>query len=113
MTRSRLHSYKVVETGIRPQAMWFHSLWLLWFSGSVMCVELFYDLMDSSIPGSSVYGVLQARILEWVAISFSRGSSQTKDQTRVSSIGTLPLSQWAAMVFAAKAKQTRLPVMQG
>ena len=29
--------------------------------------------MDSSLPGSSVYGILQARILEWVAISFSRG----------------------------------------
>ena len=59
-----------------------------------MCVELFYDLMDGSIPipGSSVYGVLQARILEWVAVSFSRGSSQNKDQTRVSSIGTLPLN---------------------
>ena len=71
--------------------MWFHSLWLL-FSCSVMCVKLFYDLMDGSIPDSSVYGVLQARILEWLAISFSRGSSQIKDQTRVSSIGTLPLS---------------------
>ena len=33
------------------------------------------DLMDCSPPGSSVYGILQARILEWVAIPFSRGSS--------------------------------------
>ena len=31
--------------------------------------------MDSSLPGFSVYGILQARILEWVAIPFSRGSS--------------------------------------
>ena len=31
--------------------------------------------MDCSLPGSSIYGILQARVLEWVAISFSRGSS--------------------------------------
>ena len=39
--------------------------------------------MDCSIPGSSVHGILQARVLEWVAISFSRGSSQPRDWTRV------------------------------
>ena len=44
------------------------------------------DPMDCSLPGSSVHGILQARILEWVAISFSRGSSQPRDQTRVSCI---------------------------
>ena len=37
--------------------------------------------MDCSLPGSSVHGMLQARILEWVAISFSRGSSQPRDWT--------------------------------
>ena len=37
------------------------------------------DLMDYSLPGSAVHGIFQARILEWVAISFSRGSSQPKD----------------------------------
>ena len=37
-------------------------------------------------PGSSVHGILQARILEWIAVSFSRGSSQPRDQTRVSCI---------------------------
>ena len=40
--------------------------------------------MDCSPPGSSVHGILQARILEWVAISFSRGSSCTRDRTWVS-----------------------------
>ena len=44
------------------------------------------DPVDSSPPGSSVHGILQARILEWVAISFSRGSSQPRDQTQVSRI---------------------------
>ena len=38
--------------------------------------------MDCSPPGSSVHGVSQARVLEWVAISFSRGSSQPRDQAR-------------------------------
>ena len=41
------------------------------------------DLMDCSLPGSSVHGDIQARILEWVAISFSRGSSQLRDWTGV------------------------------
>ena len=42
--------------------------------------------MDCSLPGSSVHGILQARIVEWVAISFSRGSCQPRDQTLVSCI---------------------------
>ena len=42
--------------------------------------------MDYSHPGSSVHGILQARTLEWVAIPFSRGSSQPKDRTQVSYI---------------------------
>ena len=41
---------------------------------------------DCSLPGSSVHGTFQARILEWVAIPFSRGSSQARDQTQVSYI---------------------------
>ena len=43
--------------------------------------------MDCSPPGSSVHGISQARILEWVATSFSRGSSWLRDQTHVSCIG--------------------------
>ena len=42
--------------------------------------------MDHCQPGSSVHGILQARILEWVAMSFSRGSSQLRDQTHISCI---------------------------
>ena len=42
--------------------------------------------MDCSLPRFSVHGIFQARLLEWVAISFSRGSSQPRDQTRVSRI---------------------------
>ena len=54
--------------------------------------------MDCSLPGSSVYGISQARTLEWIAISSSRGSSQPRDQTHVSCVScigkvdSLPLS---------------------
>ena len=44
------------------------------------------DPVDYSLLGSSLHGILQARILEWVAIAFSRGASQRRDQTRVSHI---------------------------
>ena len=44
------------------------------------------DPMDCSSPGSSVHGIIQASILEWVAIPFSRGSSRPRDQTCVSCI---------------------------
>ena len=45
------------------------------------------DSTDCSLPGSSVHGILQARIQEWIAISSSEGSSQCKDPTHISLIG--------------------------
>ena len=42
--------------------------------------------MDGGLPGSSIHGIFQVGILEWIAIPFSRGSSQLRDQTRVSCI---------------------------
>ena len=53
------------------------------------------DPMDCSPQGSSAYGILQARILEWVAISFSRESSGLRDQTRVSCITGRFFTVWA------------------
>ena len=56
------------------------------------------DPMDCSPPGSSFHGFLQARILEWVAVPFSRGSSRPRDQTHVSyvsCIGRWILYHWA------------------
>ena len=50
---------------------------------SQLCLTL-CNSMDCSLPGSSVHGILQARILEWVAIPFSRGSSQPRDGPWVS-----------------------------
>ena len=46
-----------------------------------LCLTL-CNPMDGSLPGSSAYGVLQARIQEWLAISFSKGSSRPRDRTR-------------------------------
>ena len=51
-----------------------------------VCLVTLCDSMDSSPPGSSVHGILQARILEWVAMPSSRGSSQPRDWTQVSHI---------------------------
>ena len=46
-----------------------------------LCLTL-CDPMDCSLPGSSVHGIFQARVLEWAAISFSRGSSQPRIEPR-------------------------------
>ena len=52
--------------------------------------------VDCSPPDFSVHGILQARILEWVAVSFSRGSSQPRDRTQVSCIAGRRFNLWAA-----------------
>ena len=53
------------------------------------------DPMNCSPPGFSVHGMVQARILEWVAIPLSRGSSQPRDQTLVSCIAGRLFTVWA------------------
>ena len=56
--------------------------WYMCAKSLQLCPTL-CDPGDYSLPGFSVHGIFQARILEWMAISFSRGSSQPRDQTRV------------------------------
>ena len=51
--------------------------------------------MDCSLPGSSVHGIFQAIVLEWIAISFSRGSSRPRDRTWVSRIVDRCFTVWA------------------
>ena len=53
------------------------------------------DPMDCGLPGSSVHGILQARILEWIAIPFSRGSFWPRDLTWVSCIAGRSFTIWA------------------
>ena len=72
-------------------------IWSFWTPGATawMHAELlqscptFCDLMDYSLPGSSVHEVLQVRILEWVAMTSSRGSSQPRDQTHISCVSCI------------------------
>ena len=65
-----------------------------WVSPQFMCAKLlcscltFHNPMDGSPPGSSVYGILQARILEWVAMPSSR-SFQSRDQTHISYVSLI------------------------
>ena len=55
----------------------------------------FVDPIDCSLPGSSVYGILKARILEWVTIPSSKGSSQPRDWNQVSCIADRVFTIWA------------------
>ena len=92
------------------------SVWVLNFSSDlwVRCSEMPHNTMcesevaqscptlcvpmDCSLPGSSVHGIFQAIILEWIAISFSRGSSQPRDQTRVSLVVDRRFTVWATSI---------------
>ena len=61
-------------------------------SESISCSvvsETFCNPMNCSLSGSSVHGIFHARILEWVAISFSRASSQPRDQTCISCVSCI------------------------
>ena len=70
--------------------------------------------MDYSPPGSSVHGIFKARILEWVAISFSRNSSQVRDQTWASCISCLGrqilyhCTTWEAHLISRQSSKNRL-----
>ena len=64
--------------------LWFQAL-VRYMLGAQWCLTLF-DPMDCSPPGSSVHEILQARVLGWVAMHFSRGSSQPRDPIQVSCI---------------------------
>ena len=82
-----------------------------------LCLTL-CDPMDCSPPGSSVMGILQARILEWVAMPSSRRSSQLGHQTQVSHIaggfftvlrhqGSSRIREWVAYPFSTESPQPR------
>ena len=81
-------------------ADWYMILLLLqgsevkWSKVTQSCLSL-CDPLGCSLPGSSVPGIFQASILEWVAISFSRGSSQPRDWTRVSCFVGRRFTIWA------------------
>ena len=66
-----------------------HTIYVVKWKVKVLVIQLCLTLcnpMNCSLPGSCVREILQVRILEWVAISFSRGFSQPKDQTQVGAL---------------------------
>ena len=66
--------------------------WEAFYSSSAQSLQscqTLYNPMHCSPPGSSVHGILQARILEWVAIPFSRGPSQPRDRTCISYVSCI------------------------
>ena len=65
------------------------------FSSVAQSCPTLCDPMDCSLPCSSVHGIFQAIILEWIAISFSRGSSRPRDRTQVSCIVDRRFTIWA------------------
>ena len=79
---------------ITPQAYYIHlnswlmlcfwgNLWKRKVKGTQSCPTFATPWTDCSMPGSSVHGILHARILEWVAVPFCRGSSQPRGQTQI------------------------------
>ena len=60
------------------------------------------DPMDCRLPGSSVHGIFQAVVLEWIAISFSKGSSQPRDWTQVFHIVDRRFTIWATREVTRK-----------
>ena len=64
-------------------------------SGVAQSCPTLCDPMDCSLSGSSIHGIFQARVLEWIAISFSRGSSWPRNRTQVSRIAGRRFTFWA------------------
>ena len=81
------------ETASEATAMckWYE---VKWSEVAQSCPTL-CDPIDYSLPGSSVHGIFQAIVLEWIVISFSRGSSQPRARTRVSRIVDRRFTIWA------------------
>ena len=98
-TESGSHGYQpILALGVDPKTKVNHPAWdsLEWkcnrvatAAKSLQSCPTLCDPMDCILPGSSVHGVLQARILEWVAMLSSRGSSWSRDWTHVSYISCI------------------------
>ena len=84
---------KLVQLDIPDSFLFISIEWMSEWRCSVMSTSLWP--MDCGLPGSSVYGIFQARVLEWIAISFSRGSSWPRDRTWVSCIVGRCFTVWA------------------
>ena len=92
--------------------LWLRS-WTPYCQGKVTqsCPTL-CDPMGCSLPGSSVHAIFQAIVLEWIVISFSKGSSRPRDRTRVSHIVDRHLTVWATrevlLIAKSRCKQNKV-----
>ena len=91
---SRGSSWPRVQTQVSCIAGRFFAVWATSEVKSLNRVWL-CDPTDCTLPGSSVHGIFQAIVLEWIAISFSRGSSWPRDRTQVSCIVDRRFTIWA------------------
>ena len=91
-TSDKIHSslYKFSSISFIRLCLRLYLLYTIAQSCPTLC-----DPMDCSLPDSSVHGIFQARIFEWVATSFSRRSSRTRDWTQVSRIVDRRFTVWA------------------
>ena len=83
-----------------------------WSEVAQLCPTL-CDPMICSLPGSSLHGILQARILEWVAIPFSKGSCQSRNQIYISCLAgrffiTEPLGKIPTMEYYSTIKKNKI-----
>ena len=92
---SDYYHFKFMTTNFKSTSVWHCHLLQKWKVVVGQSCQTLCDPMDCSPPGSSVHEISQARILEWVAVSFSGGSSRPKDQTSISCIGRQILYHWA------------------
>ena len=81
-----------------------------WVSEVAQSCPTLCNPMDCSLPGSSLHGSLQARVLEWAAISFSRGSSWPRDRTWVSRIPGRHFNLWATREAHWRREWQTIPV---
>ena len=78
--------WKDAYTPVFTAALFTIARQVLRYTKSLQWCQTLCDAMDGSLLGSSVHVILQARILEWVAIVYSRGSSQARDQTNITDV---------------------------
>ena len=87
-------AWRATVHGVAKSQTW-HSDWTVQFSSVAQSCPTLCDPMNCSLPSSSVHRISQARMQEWVAISYSRGSSRPRDPTHTSCIGRQVLYHWA------------------
>ena len=119
--RAAIHGVAKSQTWLRDWSDLIWSDWLISYDKYTVCVcakllqscPTLCDPMDYSPPGSSVNGILQARMLEWVAMPSSRESSWTRDWTWVSCIGRWILYHWDIWEAPSSKLKVNVKYMKG